>query len=170
MKTIYAKCILRASARLKAIVSKIDDIVLKKALASFMDTSPANLQYEKILERTHQKDILNYVNEKLEKIISSFSLRDRIYIDYKYFKKMDKECYMNFDFSSRAYFRRQRWIENKIAFKLEKIGVDDAFFESEMMAIPAIKSIHNVVLTEEERLRRDNISSKIHKLKLKKSA
>ena len=81
MKTINAKCLLRACAKLQAIVDKIDDLVLKNALASFMDTSPASAQYDKILEHTFQKDILIYINGIVEKIYASFSLQDRIYID-----------------------------------------------------------------------------------------
>lgn len=169
MKKVYAKCLLRASAKLQVIVEKIDGIVLKKALASFMDTSPAQKQYEKILIYTHQKDLLKFVKVKLEKIISKFSLRDRIYIDYKYFRKMDKKCYEGIDFADRKYFRRQNALLKKISEKLEKEGVDEKFFKSQLLKISAIQSIYNAILIEEDCKKNNGKKTNI-KLKLKKTA
>ncbi len=169
MKKVYAKCLLRASAKLQVIVEKIDGIVLKKALASFMDTSPAQKQYERILTYTRQKDLLKFVSEKLEKIISAFSLRDRIYIDYKYFRRMDTKCYEGLDFADRKYFRRQNVLLKKISEKLEKEGLDDEFFKSELLKISAIQSIYNAIVIEED-CKKNNGKAKNLKLKLKKSA
>ncbi len=169
MKTIYAKCILRACAKLQAITDKIDELVLKNALASFMDTSPASAQYDRILEYTFQKDILTYINGIVEKIIGEFSLQDRIYIDYKFFKKMDKKLYEKVDFSSRAYFRRQLVIIKKIALKLERKGIDDNFFEKELKKISAVSSIYDLVVREEENYCKKN-NKKALQIKVKKSA
>ena len=169
MKTIYAKCLLRACAKLQAIVDKIDDLVLKKALASFMDTSPASAQYDKILEHTFQKDILIYINGIVENIYESFPLQDRIYIDYKYFKKMDKKAYENLDFSSRAYFRHQLALIKKFAVELEKKGVDDEFFERELKKISAVRSIYDQVQREESNYNKKT-NKKTLPVKVKKSA
>ena len=164
MKGIYVKTILYAYPNIKAVSEQIDELVEKKALASMMDFSPCEVQCEKIIDLTVQKIKLTEMEKLLKTILISFSEHELDCLDYKYFKKKPKEYYEEFDFSSRAYFRKQNALIKKLGLKLEKKGIDDKEFERNYLYINFIKELLKRVI-EQEKL---SIKNKPKSQKMKK--
>ncbi len=128
MDKIYTKTILYAYAHLDKVVEQIDELVLKNALSSMTDYSPALNQCERIVDLSMQKETIITLKEKVKKAIGVLSLLELDHLDYKYFKVNPKSYYKNFDSSSRAYFRRQVSLLRKVGLRLEKVGISDSWF------------------------------------------
>ncbi len=141
MNVLFAKAILYAYSHLEEVCLQIDDLVLKKALSSMGDTSPAIYQYEKIIDFTEQKKVIINLSLVCDKILKRFSDRELDLLDYKYFKKRDKEYYKDFDYLSRTYFRQQIKVALKFASYLEKSGIDDVYFIKKCLPINFFKEL-----------------------------
>ncbi|MBE7089446.1 MAG: hypothetical protein E7362_01420 [Clostridiales bacterium] len=135
MNILYAKSVLYAYPNLESIAEQIDELVIKKALGSMTDYSPAIEQCLKIINLTEQKTVLFELDLLTEKILSKFTKDEMDCLDYKYFKRRPKEYYKEFDSSSRSYFRKQIRIAKKFAEKLEKAGFNDKAFEEKCLQI-----------------------------------
>ena len=133
MNTLYAKCFLYAYTNLEDLCAQIDEIVLKRALSSISDTSPAFEQYQRILDYTEQKKL--YINVKLivSEALKSFTQDEINCIEYKYFMNKQIKKGNDFDTSSRAYFRRQSKLAEKFASVLEGMGINDDFYVNTCM-------------------------------------
>ena len=135
MNILYAKSVLYAYPVAEELLSQIDELVLKKALASMHIFSPAEEQCEKIIAFTEQKKIIIYMVRVLEEVIDELSEPEKDLLDYKYFKKKPKTHYKDFDYTSRAYFRRQQCVADKVAGKLESKGFNDEYFKDKCLKI-----------------------------------
>ena len=141
MKVIYAKTILYAYRNLDAVMRQLDELVMKKALSSMSDLSPCEAQCNNILNLTAQKDILIGLKLKTKEAVDRFSDDEKDYLDYKYFKLKPKEYYIGFDFTSRAYFRKQIRIVDKFAKRMENAGITDDFFEKKCLSIEFFREL-----------------------------
>lgn len=149
MNIIYAKTLLYAYPNVKALLAQIDELIEKKALASMTDFSPALEQCEKIIELTEHKKILIKVYLVLKKALERFSGLDITCIEYKYFKNLPKERFKDFDFSGRAYFRRQNKIIKTLSNMLDKTELTDTFFEEKCLSINFFKELKKRVIEHE---------------------
>lgn len=150
MNIYFAKTILYSYSVLDDVISQIDDLVEKKAISSMTDNSPAIYQCEKICELSSQKAILIILKDIVERILKDFTSDELLHLDYKYFKKKDKSEYAFFDYSSRAYFRRQLKIFTKFNKKLEKMNIDDEWFKKNCLSVDFFKSLLRTVIEKEE--------------------
>ena len=170
MKVLYAKVVLYAYAHLMALGEQIDELVEKKAFSSSMDFSPAIKQFEKIIDLTHQKDVVFALKLCADKALGGFSDHEKEFLDYKYFHSKPKSFYADFDASSRGYFRTQIRLAEKFAKSLEKAGYSDERFENECLSIDFFREMLNRV-KERENLNRKNKTAQekaqIEKLKSK---
>ena len=141
MNKYYTKVILYAYASFDAVLEQIDNLVEKKTLGSFSDFSPALKQCEKVAELFWQKDVIIYLKEIAEKALKKYSESDLLYFDYKYFKQKGKECFVGFDYTSRAYFRKQNALVKSFSEKLEKSGINDEYFEEYVLKIEFFKEM-----------------------------
>ena len=141
MNIYYAKTALYAYANLLTISEQIDDLVEKKALASMRDFTPAIEQCEKIVNLTYQKDCLFALKLYLDEVLSKLSKEQLDCLEYKYFKRKPKEYFDGFDFESRAYFRRQKKLAEKIALSLDKLGATNAWFEENCLSMDFFKEL-----------------------------
>lgn len=135
MNILYAKSILYLYKDVDKLIDQIDELVEKKALSSMYDLSPCQDICESILNLTEQKDAIITLKLKTEDALSKFTDEDLIYLEYKYFRKADKERYKNLDYTSRAYFRKQIKLVEKFALRLEKKGVNDEWFNKNCLSI-----------------------------------
>ena len=87
----YQKALLYAYPKIDKIISHIDNVVMKKALASFSNHTSCLLQSEAIIEYSNKKQKMLYLNRKLEEIFASMKKEDMLLIEYKYFKKRNEE-------------------------------------------------------------------------------
>lgn len=170
MNVYYAKSLLYAYSNLEKVMEQIDELVEKRALSSISDVSPAIYQYEKILLLTEQKDVLIVLKKKMDDVLKRFSASDLDYFDYKYFKVKPRECFIEFDFTSRAYFRRQNKLVAKFSERMEKAGVDDEWFKKYCCSTEFFKELLKRVI-EHEKLFNKNKSknSGVPKVKSQKS-
>ena len=150
MNVYYAKTALYAFASLEEIAVQIDELVEKKALSSMCDFSSALSQCEKILNYTTQKDALFALKIRIEEVLSNFSEDDLDCLDYKYFKKKPKEYYVGFDYESRAYFRKQARLIEKVAILLEENGTTDKWFEENCMCMDFFKELFKRTVEHEK--------------------
>ena len=134
MNATYAKCLLFAYPHLLELSEQIDTIVEKRALSSMTNFKPCITLCDEILDLTEQKKNFLKIYLILNKIVEKLSFQEKIYLDYKYFKKLSSADYEGYDFSSRNYFRKQIKLVNKIAEQLEKEGIDDGFFLDKLLS------------------------------------
>lgn len=149
MNLIYAKTLLYAYPNISALLEQIDELMEKKALASMTDYSPAEAQCERIIELTEQKKVLIKIYLEVKKILSKFTGLDITCIEYKYFKNKPKEYFKDFDFTGRAYFRRQNKVIKTFSAYLDKTEITDTFFEEKCLAINFFKELKKRVIEHE---------------------
>lgn len=149
MNIYYAKTVLYAYKHLDAVICQLDELVLKKAISSMCDLSPCEAQCEKILQLTAQKDMLINLKIKVGEVLEKFTEDEKDYFDYKYFKVKPKEYYANFDFTSRAYFRKQIRIAEKFKKRLERAGINDEYFKKECLSVEFFRELLKRVVERE---------------------
>ncbi len=151
MNIYYSKTVLYAYPHIEGVIEQIDELVQKKALCSINDYSPCIEIAEKILDFTHQKDVLIRLKILADKALSKFSDEQLDYLDYKYFKVKPKDYYIGFDASGRTYFRRQVALAKKFSERLEKAGLSDKWFESECLTMDFFKEMLRRVIEHEKK-------------------
>lgn len=155
MNLYYAKVALYAYPNLEDIMSQIDELVEKKAFASMSNLEPCEAQCEKIINLTEQKDTIIEMKIAIDKVMKNFSDDELDLLDYKYFRKINKEYYELKDTSSRKYFRRQIAVAKKFAELFEKQGYTDEKFQKECFKIDFFRELLKRVV-EHEQLNRKN--------------
>ncbi len=160
MNVLYAKALLYAYVNLDDVAKQIDELVERKAKSSFSNYKPAISQFESIIKLTYEKDIIYAVKIVCDKVLSRFNKEELDYFRYKYFKNMSKKEITFFDSTSRSYFRRQIKLAEVFAEQVEKLGIDDEFFEQKCMLVEFFRQ-HLKRAEEHERLQRKNKSKKV---------
>ncbi len=161
----YIKSILYAYPSLTDIIDNIDEVVYKKALASFSDTSPCIEQAERIMGLTNQKDLLIDLKIKVDEVLAKFSKEELLYFEYKYFKRLKKEAFYNFDTSSRRYFRQQIRLFNLLKKRFLALKMDEKWFNDNYLQIDFMRELLRRVKSKEEK--EANETSKLSKTKEK---
>lgn len=160
MNIFYAKTVLYAYTNVDAVAEQIDELVEKKALSSMRDFSPCEEQCEKIINLTYSKDVLFELKIFAEKALIAFNDEELKYLDYKYFKKMPKESFIGFDYTSRNYFRKQVRLAEKFAKRLEKFGADDQWFEKQCLKIDFLREMYKRVMESEIKNRKNTLAKR----------
>ncbi len=124
----YEKVLLYAYPHLLKLTEQIDDLVLKKALGSFSCHKSCIDQAEAIMDMTLQKKNLLSLKVRLDEILKKQFTKDILYLEYKYFKRLKKEAYQNFDTSSRGYFRKQIKLAEKFLTLINADGMTEKWF------------------------------------------
>ena len=150
MNVYYAKTALYAYANLEAIMEQIDELVEKKALSSMSDYSSALEQCESILNYTAQKDVLIDLKLHIDEALTKLKDENLDYLDYKYFKQKPKDYYVDFDFESRNYFRKQKKLATRVARLLEAGGATDEWFEKNCLKIDFFFELYKRTLAHEK--------------------
>ncbi len=151
MKLTYAKCVLYAYANINRIIEDIDEIVLSKALASMEDISPCIEQCENILAYTDQKQRLLFLKAVMDKILEKCSPKEKAIFEYKYCRKRSKDYKAMFDCRQRSYYRKQIKLVTDFAFKLEKKGITDKFFEEELQPMTFFDTMLKFVVQKDKK-------------------
>lgn len=159
MNVLYAKVALYSYAHLDALAEQIDEIVEKKAFSSSMNFSPAIRQCEDIVGLTYQKRIVYALRLCIEDALKGFTEKEKLCLDYKYFRLRKKEDYAGLDFASRGYFRLQIRLAQKFADRLRKAGFSNERFEKECLSMDFFREMLKRV-KEKENLSRKNKTAK----------
>ncbi len=150
MKERYAKTLLYAYPNLQKLIDRIDSLVDKKALSSMTDTTDCLSQCEKIVKLTVQKGLVFETKYYLEKILMRLGEEQRAYIEYKYFKRQNKEYFKNVDLTSRNYYRKQKRLLAYICECLDWLGLNDLWFEKRAKRIPYIRKLLTAVMISQD--------------------
>jgi len=166
MNVHYTKTLLYAYPHVEAVMAQIDDLVLRKALSSISDYSPCEEQCEKIIALTNQKDTLIQLKITMEeKVLAKVTEYEMNCLEYKYFKRQPKEYFAGFDAESRGYFRKQVALANKLSKQMEKVGLDDKWFEKNCLSTSFFTELlKRVISSERKRKKNTNKSSKSQKV------
>lgn len=149
MNLNYAKTILYAYKCLDVIMRQLDELVVKRAVNSMRDLSPCEAQCEKIIALTEQKDLLIDLKLKTKSALEKFTDEEMDCLDYKYFKFKSKEYYADYDFTSRAYFRKQVRVAGKFAKRIENAGITDEIFAKKYLEIDFFRELLKRVIERE---------------------
>ena len=155
MNVLYAKVALYSYAHLDSIAEQIDELVTKKAFSSSLNFTPAIKQYEKIVDLTYQKRVIFALKLCVEAALEKFTEKEKLCLDYKYFRTKNKEDYAEIDSSSRGYFRLQVRLAARFAERLERAGFSDARFKDECLSMDFFREMLKRV-KEKENLNRKN--------------
>lgn len=146
----YEKTVLYLYPMLESIISQIDGIVMKRALASFSDTSPCAEQAERIIKYIGIKDMLIALKLKTDKLLSSFTEDELKYFEYKYFRRKPKSYYEGFDTECRNYFRKQQRLLERFSRRLNSAGMTAEWF-SPYLEIPFVKDLSRRIFEREKK-------------------
>ncbi len=160
MNVNYAKTALYAYSNLQNIADQIDDIVEKKALSSMCDYSLAITQCERIVEYTQQKDTLFALKIRIDEVLEKLDFEQIDLIEYKYFKRKPKEYFDGFDFESRAYFRKQTRLIERVSELFEKNGTTDEWFEQTCLKIDFFRELLKRTIAHENSYSKKSIYKK----------
>ena len=146
----HAKTLLYVYSGIEEAIDIIDEMVYRKAMGSFADTSPCEKQAENILQLISEKDELIFLKTKMDEVLSEFSETERLHFEYKYFNNKPKEYYKDINTSARAYFRTQHKLLSELEKKLALKGVTEEYFFSNLYNIPFVKSCYHCVVHSED--------------------
>lgn len=147
----YAKAVLYIYPGLDGVIAQIDDLVLRKALASFSDNSSCLCQAERILEYIEQKDLLISLKSRVDAVLDTFGEEEIKYFEYKYFKRKPKSYFQGFDASGRQYFRVQIRLLDRFCRALERRGLGEETFFREYMQMDFIRDLVRRIEKNDER-------------------
>ncbi|MBE5756206.1 MAG: hypothetical protein E7342_00220 [Clostridiales bacterium] len=156
----YQKVLLYAYPNLEKMIKHIDKMVLSKALASYSIYTPCFTQAEEIVKYTLGKEKLLLLKKELEEIFATFNKEDFIYLEYKYFKRRDKET-ESLDTVSRKYFRRQNKLLMLFSKKLMDKNLNSEWFRENYFIYPYFKELLKKVERQEERVSRDRLKKAV---------
>ncbi len=142
MNSMYTKTVLYAFPLLDKIIERIDDVIECRAMSSMDNYEPCFNQAERIVIYSMQKMALLGLKMTTERLINSFTKANADCVEYKYFKRKDKEYFKDFDYTSRNYFRKQTKIVELLCVLFEKHGYDDARFEQDFLSIPFMRDLY----------------------------
>ena len=169
MNTRYTKTALYAYPNLQAIAEQIDELVEKKALSSMCNYAPALEQCEKIVDFTYQKDVLFALQLHVEEVLKGISQLEMDCLEYKYFKRKNKDYFVGFDAESRGYFRRQVRLAKKLADRFENEGATDEWFEQNCLQMDFFKELLKRVDEHENSVKKENLKKSKIKLSIEKT-
>ncbi len=155
MNINYAKALLLSYPHIEQLIEQIDDLVLKKALAAFSDFSPCSEIAEKILVLTEKKDVLLKIKVTNDEILSKLTEEEKDLLDYKYFKIKPKEYYIDFDYTSRNYFRRQSKVVKRVSSLFTERGLDDEWFEENCLPTRFFSNLIKRVVNHEQSMQKN---------------
>ncbi len=147
---LYAKVLLYVYPHLDALIESMDEHILKKALNSFKDYSPAISQAEKVIDFMMQKQVFLNLKGILDGALQKFSSEDLIYFEYKYFKRKKPEFFVGFDFASRAYFRKQNKLIERFCELLNRAGLTKEWYDENCADINFIREVSKKALQIEQ--------------------
>lgn len=153
---ISAKTILATYGRYGKYAAELGDLVREAALRSFYDTTPCEMQAERILSFIEKRNLLLDLKHKARRAMRSLSDEDlNILAARKRKEKRNLYC------SSRTFFRYLGRAERKFAEALALEGITDEVFEREYASKICFLSNAEAAIREQERL-----ASRTAKLKL----
>lgn len=143
--SFYEKTILSCYNALPSYIEQIENVIKSRARNSFRNFSPAYEQAEKILQLIEVRNDLFELMSLTEEAVKKLGEYDAMLIKYKYFAILPE---IEFDHTSRSYFRRQNKALERFKINLSSVGVTEEWFEQKFLKLAFIKQTHKKVIAE----------------------
>ena len=144
---VYGKTILSCFKNIDSIVKQIENLIVKKAKASFYGQNSALSVCEELIALSEVRLDLLELKDLTETAISKLKTDDANLIKFKYFNILPNID--NFDHTSRNYFRKQVRAIEKFHKILESLGLTEQAFFDKYLKIAFIKGAYQKTLKEE---------------------
>ena len=156
----YAKAVLYAYPLLKNVGREYDEYIRNKALLSYRSASPAWALAETIAEQIVEKQKLEWLKERVEKVLARLDDTERTLLAVRYFRGggrsgglLIKKTPVEADgkraeiaaWSERKYFRRQSRLAEKVGAMLCGVGITEEVFEREYAPLDTFRKIYEFV-------------------------
>ncbi|MCQ2399161.1 MAG: hypothetical protein MJ072_01485 [Clostridia bacterium] len=143
----YFKTVLYAYPETDRLIEAVDNAFVKKLKNSQYDYSDALSQCEELLRLTSVKASLIKLKRVIGGILATLTEEEMSLIRYKYFGSRQEAV----DVYSRTYYRRQVRLANKIAKKLESVGITEEWVKSHLYCLTFFKEIDRRLKAKELR-------------------
>ncbi len=143
----YGKTMLTCFKNIDSINKQIENLIIKKAKASFYGNSSALAVSQELIDLSEIRLDLMELKEITETALSKVKEEDRILLKFKYFKDLPND--ENFDHTSRNYFRKQVKAIDRFHKVLQDLGYDEKWFIDNYLKIPFIKGAYHKTIKEE---------------------
>ncbi len=143
----YGKTMLACYKNIDSINKQIENLIIKKAKASFYGTTSALSVSQELIDLGEVRLDLMELKEVTLLALSKLNSEDKMLLEYKYLSVVPSD--ENFDHTSRNYFRKQVRAINRYHSVLESLGYDEKWFLDNYLKIPFIKGAYHKTIKEE---------------------
>ena len=105
LNTLYTKVLLYTYPNISSLIDQIDELVEKKAISSMDSTLPCIEICNSVINLIKEKDLYLKLMVVLEDVLKTLSEEEMLCVEYKYFLEKDKFKHIDFDYTSKQYFR-----------------------------------------------------------------
>lgn len=157
----YVKAVLYAYPFLANIDKEYDEHIFNRAVLSYRSDLSAERQALYIAGEIVEKQRLEWLKEKIDRVLQRLDDTERTLVSIRYFKKERKikrrlTASSGAAWSERKYFRIQNRISEKVGAMLAAVGVSEELFLSELLKIELIAKLYRFVCRGGDRYIRDN--------------
>ena len=143
----YGKTMLTCFKNIDSINKQIENLIIKKAKASFYGTRSALAVSQELIDLGEVRLDLMELKQITLTALNKLKDEDKMLIKYKYFNILPK--IENFDHTSRNYFRKQVKALDRFNKALLSLGYDEKWFLDNYLKIPFIKGVYHKTIKEE---------------------
>lgn len=133
-KEIYAEAVLYAYPELKQKFKKLSEVLIDTAVGSMDNVGDPMDQYLEVIMLNMTKDVIKELYAGVNAVFGKFTDEELDILTYKYFKNTPYARTYEVLTKNRDFFRQRVKLFNKFRACLNRVGLDDAWFESECAA------------------------------------
>lgn len=131
-KTVYAEAALFAYPNLKQKLEDVSEAIINKAFGSSNNIKDPMVQCTEVVTLQMTKDAIKELYRKLRSVFKSFTDEELDILTYRYFKGTPCARTTEVLSRNRNYFRQQTRLLDKFCARLNKVGLTDEWFLSEL--------------------------------------
>ncbi len=143
----YQKALLYSYKRIDEKIEEYDKLVEYGAYSSKYSFKSTYVLADELLSMVDKKYTLQYLKQRLEKIISCFTQEETKLFEKKYLGVDRDLSYLN----ERQYYRKQEKFIKNFSSTLNVFDLTETWFNNVCLSVPFIASIYSVVCKKEER-------------------
>ena len=152
----YTKAVLYAYPFLKNIGKEYDEHVFNRAILSYRSDFSAERIALYIAGEIVEKQTLQQVEKTVDEVLSKLSDVERTLVAIRYFGKQRKirralTSGEKGGWSERTYFRMQRRLSEKLGALLAAKGIDERYFQEELLKIELFEKTYRFVCEGKDR-------------------
>ena len=146
----YQRAMLLLYPHLERYAENLRGYARAKALASSLGREDTEACVEKIIDCVHGQRCCLLLKALLEEVLGSLTAEERLFLDYKYFRRAGEDGQVALGYSRRTYFRRQLRLEEKLNADFLRRGMDERWFLRTFGKVPAVRLVFERVRAGKE--------------------